>query len=101
MELKISKAYVDMSTCSEPVHETMFLTANSTDSDLQFPYHRFNVEKGMECIGLGKWKAKVRMMSKNTHFIDQMKLLETSPMFCDDKPRESNHRIVLFDMGGV
>lgn len=62
MELKkIGKACVDMSTSSEPVHEAVFRIANSRDPDQQFPYYRFNVENGMESVGLEEWKAKVRM----------------------------------------
>jgi hypothetical protein len=62
MELKkIGKACVDMSTSSEPVHEAVFRIANSRDPDQQFSYHRFNVEKGMESVGLEEWKANVRM----------------------------------------
>jgi len=62
MELKkIGKACVDMSTSSEPVHEAILRIATSRDPDQRFPYYRFNVEKGMESIGLEEWKAKVRM----------------------------------------
>ena len=62
MELKkIGKACVDLSTSSEPIHQAIFRLANSPDTDLQFPYHRFNVEKGMEFIALEEWKAKVRI----------------------------------------
>ena len=62
MELKkIGQACVNMSTSSEPIHDAIFRLATSPDSDMRFPYHRFNVEKGMDSIGLEEWKAKVRM----------------------------------------
>ena len=70
MELKkIAEACVNMSTSSEPIHQTMFRLANSQDPDLQFPYYRFNVEKGMESIGLEEWKAKVRMGELTTQYM--------------------------------
>ena len=49
---KIYEACVDISTSSEPIHQDIFRLANSRDTDLRFPYHRFNVEKGIESIGL-------------------------------------------------
>ena len=70
MELKkIGKACVDMSTSSEPVHQAIFRLANSRDPDLHFPYYRFNVERGMESIGLEEWKAKVRMGELTTQYM--------------------------------
>ena len=70
MELKkIGKACVDMSTSSEPVHQLIFGLANSRDPDLWFPYYRFNVERGMESIGLEEWKAKVRMGDLTTQYM--------------------------------
>lgn len=54
---KIGQAYVDMSTSSEPIHESVFKLANSAEFDLRFPYHRFNVERGIDSIGLEEWNA--------------------------------------------
>jgi predicted acylesterase/phospholipase RssA len=59
--IKIGKACVAMSTSSDPVDDSVFKIANSRDPGHRFPYYRFNVEKGMESIGLAEWKAKVRM----------------------------------------
>jgi patatin-like phospholipase/acyl hydrolase len=58
---KIAQACVEMSTSSEPVHQAIFRQANSRYRDLRFPYYRFNVEKGMDSIGLQEWKARVRI----------------------------------------
>ena len=66
---KIAKACVDMSTNSEPVHQTIFRLANSPDPDLKFPYHRFNVEKGMESVSLEEWKANVRIGELTTQYM--------------------------------
>src|SRR5947207_7287931 len=61
-ELKnIAEACIAMSTSSEPIHQTIYRLATSPDLDLRFPYHRFNVQKGMDTIGLEEWKASVRM----------------------------------------
>jgi predicted acylesterase/phospholipase RssA len=60
---KIAAACVEMSASSEPVHDTMVGTANSSDPDIRqgLRYHRFNVERGMDSIGLQEWKTTVRM----------------------------------------
>jgi Patatin-like phospholipase len=60
---KIAAACVEMSTSSEPIHDRMVVMANSRDPDIQgvLCYHRFNVERGMDNIGLQEWKTIVRM----------------------------------------
>jgi len=55
------KACVEMSTSSEPTHQAMLKFAYSTDPQSRFPYYRFNVESGMDSIGLEEWKAIVRI----------------------------------------
>jgi predicted acylesterase/phospholipase RssA len=59
--LHIGKACVELSTSSEPTHEAMLALANSKDPYHRFPYYRFNVENGMDSIGLEEWKANVRI----------------------------------------
>ena len=59
--LHIGKACVELSTSSEPTHEAMLTWANSKDPHYRFPYYRFNVENGMDSIGLEEWKANVRI----------------------------------------
>jgi predicted acylesterase/phospholipase RssA len=60
---KIAIACVEMSTSSEPVHDKIVGLANSRDPYIRagLRYHRFNVERGMDGIGLEEWKARVRM----------------------------------------
>jgi predicted acylesterase/phospholipase RssA len=60
---KIAAASVEMSTSSEPVHDKMVQIANSRDPDIRhgIRYHRFNVERGMDSIGLQEWKTAVRL----------------------------------------
>ena len=71
----MSSELVDMSIQTLPIFNSttpagVFLTfgiilapgiRDSTKPNLQFPYYRFNVEQGMECMGLEEWKAKIRM----------------------------------------
>jgi len=59
--LHIGKACVELSTSSEPTHEAIVTLANSKDPHYRFPYYRFNVENGMDSIGLEEWKANVRI----------------------------------------
>jgi hypothetical protein len=57
----VGKACVELSTNSEPTHDAMFKLAFTTDLQARFPYYRFNVESGMDSIGLEEWKATVRI----------------------------------------
>jgi predicted acylesterase/phospholipase RssA len=54
--MNIARACVDLSNSSERVHERVFTTANSTDGDARFPYHRFNADRDLDKIGLHEWK---------------------------------------------
>lgn len=57
----IAEACVKMSTSSEPVHQELYKLAHSTGFNQGLRYHRFNVEKGMDSIGLEEWKANDRL----------------------------------------
>ena len=59
--LHIGKMCVELSMSSEPTHQAMLTLANSKDPHYRFPYYRFNVENGMDLIGLEEWKANVRI----------------------------------------
>jgi predicted acylesterase/phospholipase RssA len=52
----IGKALVDLSTSSEGTHLRVWEEAHSPDEATQFPYFRFNVQRGMDEIGLEEWK---------------------------------------------
>jgi predicted acylesterase/phospholipase RssA len=58
---RIAEACVKRSTSSEPVHQDLFKRAYSQGLDRGLRYHRFNVEKGMDSIGLEEWKANSRL----------------------------------------
>jgi predicted acylesterase/phospholipase RssA len=82
--IDIGRACVEMSTSSAPVHEAMVRAANSTDAHTRFPYFRFNVESGMDTIGLEEWKTLVRIgelteqyMQEETRKIEKMNCIKT------------------------
>jgi Patatin-like phospholipase len=52
----IVKALVDLSTSSEGTHLRVYEEAHSQDESAQFPYFRFNVQRGLDEIGLEEWK---------------------------------------------
>jgi hypothetical protein len=59
---EIAEARVKMSTSSEPVHQELYNLAYTTARfDRGVRYHRFNVEKGMDSIGLEEWKVIDRL----------------------------------------
>jgi hypothetical protein len=47
---------VKLSTQSEKTHRTMYAEAHSDDLSMRFPYYRFNVQNGMDDIGLEEWR---------------------------------------------
>jgi predicted acylesterase/phospholipase RssA len=72
IELKnIGKTVVELSTSAEPVHDKMVALANSRNPDSQLRYHRFNVERGMEKIGLQEWKTKIRMSELTKRYLTE------------------------------
>jgi predicted acylesterase/phospholipase RssA len=52
----IVKALVNLSTSSEGTHLRVYEEAHSQDEAAQFPYFRFNVQRGLDEIGLEEWK---------------------------------------------
>jgi Patatin-like phospholipase len=66
----MAKEIVELSTRSERVHQEMSVESNSKDPSRHFPYYRFNVDRGMETIGLQEWKAKVRIEELTMGYMD-------------------------------
>jgi hypothetical protein len=52
----IVKALVNLSTSSEGTHLRVYEEAHSQDEAARFPYFRFNVQRGLDEIGLEEWK---------------------------------------------
>jgi predicted acylesterase/phospholipase RssA len=63
--LSIGEACVQLTTNTEPVHERLLRQSTSSNPDLQFPYHRFNVDRDMQDIGLEEW-SKMEEMAAHT-----------------------------------
>jgi predicted acylesterase/phospholipase RssA len=66
---KIAKCAVELSTSSELTHQQLSDKSNSRDLAQQFPYYRFNVERGMDSIELQEWKAMVRIEELTARYI--------------------------------
>lgn len=62
---KIAEACVNLTTNSEPAHQRLLKLAASVDLEKKFPYHRFNVERDMQDIGLQEWN-KIEEMAAHT-----------------------------------
>jgi Patatin-like phospholipase len=67
----MAKEIVELSTRSERVHHEMSVESDSKDPTRRFQaYYRFNVDRGMETIGLQEWKAKVRIEELTMGYLD-------------------------------
>jgi len=65
----IVRHIVDMSTNSEPVHQDLLRLSTSVDRTQQFPYFRFNVQRGMDDIRLEEWKSTVRIKELTSRYM--------------------------------
>lgn len=74
----MAKEIVELSTRSERVHQEMSVESNSKDPSRRFQaYYRFNVDRGMETIGLQEWKAKVRIEELTMGYMDDENVKRT------------------------
>ena len=62
---KIGEACVALTTNSEMVHQRVFRRSASEN----FPYYRFNVERGMDDIGLQEWEKTVEMGDHTSRYM--------------------------------
>ena len=53
--IRFAEQLVKLSTESEKTHGNVYAEAHSPELSTQFPYFRFNVQNGMEEIGLEEW----------------------------------------------
>jgi predicted acylesterase/phospholipase RssA len=67
---QIVEALVKLSTSSESTHLRVWEEAHSQDESAQFPYFRFNVDRGMEEIGLEEWKMNEKMTALTRSYLD-------------------------------
>src|SRR5947207_15596085 len=72
MKLKsIAERVVELSTSSEPIHQRLSYKSNSRDPEQKFTYYRFNVERGMDGIGLEEWKTMVRIEELTVRYMGE------------------------------
>ena len=64
---EITRHIVDMSTNSERVHQDLLRL--SADPAQQFPYFRFNVQRGMDDIHLEEWKSMQRIEELTSRYM--------------------------------
>lgn len=69
--LHIMNGVVTLSTNSESTHRRVWGEAHSQDESAQFPYFRFNVDEGMEDIGLEEWKKVIDMTGMTRGYLDE------------------------------
>jgi hypothetical protein len=66
----IVKALVNLSTSSESTHLRVWEEAHSQDEATQFPYFRFNVQRGMDEIGLEEWQMAEAMADVTRSYLE-------------------------------
>lgn len=64
------KELVKLSTQSEKTHGEVYAEAHSRDLSAQFPYYRFNVQNGLDDIGLEEWQNWNLMVSLTRNYLD-------------------------------
>ena len=74
--LHIMNGVVALSTNSESTHRRVWGEAHSRDESTQFPYFRFNVDEGMEDIGLEEWKKVIDMTGMTRSYLDEPEVKE-------------------------
>jgi len=63
---------VKISTESEKTHGTMYAEAHSKDLSAQFRFYRFNVQNGMDDIGLEEWQNWDLMVALTRNYLDSV-----------------------------
>jgi hypothetical protein len=66
----IASACVSLATNSEPAHQRLLSRAYSRDPRKRFPYHRFNVERDMQDIGLAEWARWEEMAAHTAAYME-------------------------------
>jgi patatin-like phospholipase/acyl hydrolase len=66
----IARACVSLATNSEPAHQRLLSQAYVQDSSKRFLYHRFNVERDMQDIGLAEWARWEEMAAHTAAYME-------------------------------
>lgn len=67
----MDKACFRLSNTSEFVHDRVMKRSNSSNSDPNFLYHRFNVERGLENIGLEEWNQMIVIGAHTARYLHE------------------------------
>lgn len=68
---KIGEVCVQLTTSFEPVHQRLLKLSLSSDPEKKFPYHRFNVERDMQDVGLEECNKMKEMMSHTAVYMEE------------------------------
>jgi len=68
------KELVKLSTESEKTHNTLDAEARSNDASAQFRYYRFNVQNGMDDVGLEEWQNWDLMVTLTRNYLDSTEI---------------------------
>jgi predicted acylesterase/phospholipase RssA len=68
---KMAEVCVSLTTSSEPVHQRLLQLSQSSDPEKKFPYHRFNVERDMQDIGLEECHRMKEMMAHTAVYLEE------------------------------
>ena len=67
----MGKVCSELSTNSEQVHQRLLAKSQSRDPKQRFPYHRLNVDSGLEDIGLGEYKRINEIAMHTDAYLDE------------------------------
>jgi hypothetical protein len=67
----IAETCVKLATSSEAVHQDILRESRPYKSRQGFAYYRFNVERGMESIGLEEWKKMHEIAECTARYMDE------------------------------
>jgi predicted acylesterase/phospholipase RssA len=73
---RFAQELVTLSTNSEAVHDKMHVLSKSHDPFLRFPYYRFNVQIGLNRIGLQEWKRKTKMGALTRGYLGEHSVMQ-------------------------
>jgi hypothetical protein len=69
---RFAKQLVKLSTESEKTHRTVNAEAHSKDTSAQFRYYRFNVQRGMDEIGLEEWDNWDLIVTLTRNYLEEL-----------------------------
>jgi Patatin-like phospholipase len=68
---KIAQACVELTGNSEPVHQRLLQLATSPDPEKIYSYHRFNVARDLQDIGLEEWNKMEELAGHTTVYMEE------------------------------